>query len=485
MSTRTQHHDHAVRTPLGAFGIGLVHGMGGSAGVGVLILAAIPSTTVACVALVVLALFTAVSMTIVTTGFGVTLVLDAGRARPSTASHRCSASRASRSASGTRSLPGASSPTRCRLAAVETPLTLTDVEALAARAHGSGLGRVPRGGAGRERTLARERRGLRSLAAAPASALRDRRVSTATTVLGQAVALPVVVAPVAYQRHGARGRGGGHGAAPRRRRARPSASRRSPTASAGRGRCRRTGRRPLPPGLRLPRPRRHRRARSRRPSTPASRRSSSPSTCRSSGRATGSAGSTGRSRRTRFPRCGYALDAGVAGEGLDDARSGARLGVPRAAVSSVPVPVVVKGVLDPEDARARGRARRRRHRRLEPRRPSARRRDADDRGAARDRRGGRRPARGAARRRHPPRDRRRDALALGAQAVLAGRMPLWGLAAGGEEGRADGARAAARGARGRAAPHRLPLVRRRSRRRTPGSSARRSPASAARRISGP
>jgi hypothetical protein len=68
-----EHHDHSVRTPLGAFGIGLVHGTGGSAGVGVLVLAAIPSTTVACVALVVLAVFTAVSMTIVTTGFGITL----------------------------------------------------------------------------------------------------------------------------------------------------------------------------------------------------------------------------------------------------------------------------------------------------------------------------------------------------------------------------------------------------------------------------
>ena len=68
-----EHHDHSVRTPLGAFGIGLVHGTGGSAGVGVLILAAIPSTTVACIALVVLALFTAVSMTLVTTGFGITL----------------------------------------------------------------------------------------------------------------------------------------------------------------------------------------------------------------------------------------------------------------------------------------------------------------------------------------------------------------------------------------------------------------------------
>jgi High-affinity nickel-transport protein len=68
-----QHHHHPVRTPLGAFGIGLVHGTGGSAGVGVLILAAIPSTPVACTALVVLAFFTAVSMTIVTTGFGITL----------------------------------------------------------------------------------------------------------------------------------------------------------------------------------------------------------------------------------------------------------------------------------------------------------------------------------------------------------------------------------------------------------------------------
>ena len=70
-------HRHRVRTPLGAFGIGLVHGMGGSAGVGVLLLAAIPSRTVAVVSLVVLAAFTAVSMTLLTTGFGLTL-----RARP-------------------------------------------------------------------------------------------------------------------------------------------------------------------------------------------------------------------------------------------------------------------------------------------------------------------------------------------------------------------------------------------------------------------
>jgi high-affinity nickel permease len=66
-------HRHAVRTPAGAFGIGLVHGMGGSAGVGVLLLAAVPSQSLALAALVVLAIFTAVSMTLVTTGFGAVL----------------------------------------------------------------------------------------------------------------------------------------------------------------------------------------------------------------------------------------------------------------------------------------------------------------------------------------------------------------------------------------------------------------------------
>jgi len=68
-----QNHRHAVRSPAGAFGIGLVHGMGGSAGIGVLLLAAIPSETVAVCALLVLAFFTAVSMTLLTSGFGWTL----------------------------------------------------------------------------------------------------------------------------------------------------------------------------------------------------------------------------------------------------------------------------------------------------------------------------------------------------------------------------------------------------------------------------
>jgi hypothetical protein len=73
-------HRHAVRTPLGALGIGLVHGIGGSAGVGILLLATIPSETVAVASLLLLALFTAVSMAIVTAGFGLTL-----SARPVTA----------------------------------------------------------------------------------------------------------------------------------------------------------------------------------------------------------------------------------------------------------------------------------------------------------------------------------------------------------------------------------------------------------------
>jgi hypothetical protein len=71
-------HGHEVRSPFAAFGIGLVHGMGGSAGIGVLLLAAIPSTSLALASLVVLALFTAVSMTMVTTGFGAALTARQG-----------------------------------------------------------------------------------------------------------------------------------------------------------------------------------------------------------------------------------------------------------------------------------------------------------------------------------------------------------------------------------------------------------------------
>jgi len=78
-------HDHAepdahahertprVRTRLQAYGIGLVHGMGGSAGVGVLLLATISDRAIAVTAMALFAAFTAVSMAIASLGFGATL----------------------------------------------------------------------------------------------------------------------------------------------------------------------------------------------------------------------------------------------------------------------------------------------------------------------------------------------------------------------------------------------------------------------------
>jgi len=62
-----------ARSPLQAYAIGLIHGMGGSAGVGVLLLASIHSHVVAVGALALFALFTAVSMAALSTSFGVTL----------------------------------------------------------------------------------------------------------------------------------------------------------------------------------------------------------------------------------------------------------------------------------------------------------------------------------------------------------------------------------------------------------------------------
>lgn len=67
------HRPVRLRTPWQAYGIGLVHGMGGSAGVGVLLLSTVKSQAIAVISLGVLALFTAVSMTLLTTGLGLTL----------------------------------------------------------------------------------------------------------------------------------------------------------------------------------------------------------------------------------------------------------------------------------------------------------------------------------------------------------------------------------------------------------------------------
>jgi ABC-type nickel/cobalt efflux system permease component RcnA len=73
-SHSTSPHEHArSRTPLGAFAVGLLHGIGGSAGVGILLVSTIDRTALAIGALGILATFTAVSMTLLTTGFGLTL----------------------------------------------------------------------------------------------------------------------------------------------------------------------------------------------------------------------------------------------------------------------------------------------------------------------------------------------------------------------------------------------------------------------------
>lgn len=67
-------HAHAPRSPAASFAIGLMHGVGGSAGVGVLLLASIGDRTVAAVCLVVFALCTAVSMALLSTAFALALV---------------------------------------------------------------------------------------------------------------------------------------------------------------------------------------------------------------------------------------------------------------------------------------------------------------------------------------------------------------------------------------------------------------------------
>jgi cytochrome c biogenesis protein CcdA len=62
-----------TRSPLGAYGIGLVHGVGGSAGVGVVLLSAIPSHALAAASLALFAFCTAVSMSLLSTAWGLTL----------------------------------------------------------------------------------------------------------------------------------------------------------------------------------------------------------------------------------------------------------------------------------------------------------------------------------------------------------------------------------------------------------------------------
>ena len=73
-------HSHG-RTRLQAYGIGLVHGVGGSAGVGLLLLAQIHSQAEALLALTLFATFTAISMAVISTTFGFVMTRDAVAAR--------------------------------------------------------------------------------------------------------------------------------------------------------------------------------------------------------------------------------------------------------------------------------------------------------------------------------------------------------------------------------------------------------------------
>jgi high-affinity nickel permease len=67
-------HDRVTaRTPQQAYAIGFLHGVGGSAGVGVLLLAGIANEALAILALALFAVCTAISMALLSTGFGVTL----------------------------------------------------------------------------------------------------------------------------------------------------------------------------------------------------------------------------------------------------------------------------------------------------------------------------------------------------------------------------------------------------------------------------
>src|SRR2546430_8972451 len=66
--SRTRRHAHATRSAWQAYGIGLVHGMGGTAGVGLLLLATIHDHVIAIAALAVFAFCPAGSMTLLSTG---------------------------------------------------------------------------------------------------------------------------------------------------------------------------------------------------------------------------------------------------------------------------------------------------------------------------------------------------------------------------------------------------------------------------------
>ena len=66
-------HAHAGRTPLGAYGVGLVHGIGGSGGLTLLLLSTISDKAQAAGALLLFAAGTAASMALLSTAFGLAI----------------------------------------------------------------------------------------------------------------------------------------------------------------------------------------------------------------------------------------------------------------------------------------------------------------------------------------------------------------------------------------------------------------------------
>jgi ABC-type nickel/cobalt efflux system permease component RcnA len=76
-----EHPESLGRSPRAAFGIGLAHGIGGSAGVGVLLIGAISSDVEAVAALVLFAAATAISMALVSSLFGSALATGPARRR--------------------------------------------------------------------------------------------------------------------------------------------------------------------------------------------------------------------------------------------------------------------------------------------------------------------------------------------------------------------------------------------------------------------
>jgi ABC-type nickel/cobalt efflux system permease component RcnA len=72
-SVHEHSHSTTLRTPLSAYGVGLVHGIGGSGGLTLLLLTTIPGPSEAVAALFIFAAGTAISMALLSTAFGLAI----------------------------------------------------------------------------------------------------------------------------------------------------------------------------------------------------------------------------------------------------------------------------------------------------------------------------------------------------------------------------------------------------------------------------